>query len=76
MKISPALQITRAKYFAKYFKNKQQIHREKPFDYKRCLGYIVNPFEAIDINIKLDFYIIKKMISEKKLFRKILNNYF
>ena len=75
MKLSSALQITRAKYFKKYFKNKKLVNRDKPFDYKKCLGYVVNSMEAVDINIKEDFDIIKEMRGKTAVFKKILNNY-
>ena len=75
MKISSALQITRAKFFKKYFWNKRLINKDKPFDYKNCLGYKINSLEAVDINIKEDFEIIRKMRGKTGIFKKILNNY-
>ena len=74
-KFSSALQITKAKYFIKYFKDKTKIQIDKPFDPKKCFGYIIDPFETTDINIKNDFYIIKKLVNNKKLLKMFLRNY-
>ena len=74
-KFSSALQITKVNYFIKYFKDKSKIQTDKPFDPRKCVGYIVDPFETTDINVKTDFYIIKKLINNKKLLKTLLLNY-
>lgn len=76
MKISSALQITRAKYFIKYLKNKKKKEIDKPFDPKKCIGELIQPIEAIDINTKKDLYIIKNLLKNKILFDRLYESFY
>ena len=74
-KFSPALQITKAKYFIKYLKIKSNFQKVRPFDTKKCLGYLINSFETTDINTMSDYNVIKKLINKKKILKMIMLNY-
>ena len=74
-KFSSALQITKAKYFCKYLKIKSKFQKDKPFDAKKCLGYVINSFETTDINTMPDYNIIKKLSNKKKILKTIMLNY-
>ena len=63
---SPAVRITRVKYFKKFYNNNLIKIYNKAFDTRKCMGFFVSQTEAFDINENLDFEIANNLIKNLK----------
>ena len=61
---SPAIKISKTKFFLRFVRNKSPLINGKTFDIKSCIGYKVTKKEAFDINDKYDFDIANVLVKK------------
>ena len=61
---SPAIKISKTKFFLNFIKNKSPLINSKTFDIKSCIGYKITRKEAIDVNDKNDFDIVRGLVKK------------
>ena len=64
--VSPALRITKTKYYLSYIKNIKSSFKKKPFNIKNCTGIYIDNLESFDINNKGDLELAKIYIKNNK----------
>ena len=72
-KMSSGIQITKTKYFYKFFNKNLTKLREADFDIKSCISYEISKKEAYDINTPFDLFLLKYLKSRKKITEMVLN---
>ena len=72
-KLSSSIQITKTKYFYKFFNKDLTKLREEAFDIKSCTSYEISKKEAYDINTSFDLILLKYLKSRKKITEMLLN---
>ena len=73
LKMSSSIQITKTKYFYKFFNKDLTKLREAAFDIKSCISYEISKKEAYDINTPFDLFLLKYLKSRKKITEMVLN---
>ena len=71
--MSSSIQITKIKYFYKFFNKDLTKLREEAFDIKSCISYEISKKEAYDINTPFDLFLLKYLKSRKKITEMALN---
>ena len=63
---SPAIRITKVKYFKKFYNDDLIKIIDKTFDIHKCMGFSISEVEAFDINNNSDFAIANNLIKNIK----------
>jgi len=68
--VSPALRITKIKYYLSYIKNIKSSFKKKPLNIKNCTGIHIDKLESFDINNKSDLELANIYIKNNKMIIK------